>query len=133
MSLVLDCSAAMAWCFEDEADAESDALLRRVATEGAVVPAIWRFEVANVLAMAHRRGRISAAQSARLAGLLERLPLEVAALPSISELVLHARDAGLTAYDVAYLQLAATSDLPLATRDERMAEVAHSLGVDVTG
>lgn len=46
---------AIAWLFDDErTDAAHDAL-RRVVVEGAVVPSLWRLEVANVLRNAVRR------------------------------------------------------------------------------
>ena len=57
-ALVLDCSLAIAWCFEDEASAAADAILERVRDDGALVPALWVWEVANVLTLAARRGRI---------------------------------------------------------------------------
>ena len=57
--VVLDASAVMGWCFEDEADPEGDALLRRVAASGAVVPGLLALEVANVLVGAERRGRMN--------------------------------------------------------------------------
>jgi hypothetical protein len=46
---VLDCSLAMTWCFEDEGTALSEAVLERLERDTALVPAIWPFEVANVL------------------------------------------------------------------------------------
>ncbi|HTT84619.1 MAG TPA: type II toxin-antitoxin system VapC family toxin [Rhizomicrobium sp.] len=58
MSLVIDSSMTLAWYFEDERTEQSIAVLRLVANEGAVVPALWRLEVANGLQMALRRGRI---------------------------------------------------------------------------
>jgi len=46
---VLDASAVLAWCFEDEGDPEADALIERVAAQGAAVPSSWSLEVANGL------------------------------------------------------------------------------------
>jgi len=61
VSLVLDPSLALSWYFEDERTAEADAVLDRVVEEGAVVPALWRLEIANGLRMALRRKRIDVA------------------------------------------------------------------------
>ncbi len=58
MSLVVDSSMTLAWYFEDEKTDESTAVLHRVVEAGAVVPALWRLEVANGL---QRVGRMSAA------------------------------------------------------------------------
>ena len=61
MTFVLDCSMALALQMPDEAAGlPAEALLRRLMDEGAIVPALWRLEVANALLMAERRGRIDA-------------------------------------------------------------------------
>jgi predicted nucleic acid-binding protein len=46
-------------------------------------------------------------------------------------LVRVARAQGLTAYDAAYLELAARARLPLATRDSDLREAAGRAGVDL--
>jgi predicted nucleic acid-binding protein len=56
MSIVLDASMAIGWLFADERAAASRLVLRRVVAEGALVPSLWRLEVANVLRNAVRRG-----------------------------------------------------------------------------
>ena len=58
MSLVLDTSLALSWYFEDERTPAADALLDRVADQGATVPGLWRLEIANGLRTAIRRKRI---------------------------------------------------------------------------
>ena len=55
MSLVLDSSLCLAWCFEDERTSEVLAVRERVIEAGATVPPLWRYEVANALLMAQRR------------------------------------------------------------------------------
>ena len=49
MSLVLDSSVTLSWFFEDERTAVTASILKRVVENGAVVPVIWRLEVANAL------------------------------------------------------------------------------------
>ena len=61
MSLVIDSSVTLSWCFEDERTDVTATLLYRVAETGALVPALWRLEVANGLQVALRRGRIDVA------------------------------------------------------------------------
>ena len=60
LSIVIDASLTMAWYFDDESTPATDALLDRVASAGAVVPGLWRLEVANAFQMAVRRQRIDA-------------------------------------------------------------------------
>ena len=53
-AFVVDCSIAVAWLFHDEATPSTAALLNRLATETALVPAWWFIEITNVLAMAEQ-------------------------------------------------------------------------------
>jgi hypothetical protein len=56
VTLVVDSSVTMAWCFEDEVTSFTEQILSRSRQEGASVPAIWPLEVANVLLLSERRG-----------------------------------------------------------------------------
>lgn len=131
MRVVIDVSLTMAWGFEDEATAAADDVLDRVASEGALVPPLWAYEVANVLAVAERRGRVSIAQSGRFTTLLSQLPIVVAEPLDPGALATAARTHGLSAYDAAYLALALREGVPLATLDDRLAGVARKAGVEV--
>ena len=59
MSLVLDASLTLTWYFDDETTPATEAVLDQVADKGAVVPALWRLEVANAFQSALRRRRIT--------------------------------------------------------------------------
>lgn len=132
MPIVIDASVALSWCFEDEADDMSRALLDQAARNVFVVPPIWVLEVGNVLLMAERTGRITPADSARFLRLLTELPIEVfprderGAMPEWMEL---ARRHRLTAYDAQYLLVAVAENSPLATRDRRVGAAADAEGV----
>lgn len=132
MTVVVDASVAMAWCFEDEQTEATDAVLAQVASNGGVVPALWALEVTNVLLVAERRSRLTRAQSERLLTLLDRLPLELSEDPAIPELAAAGRQYGLTAYDTAYLLCALREGLPLATLDADLAAAARAAGVTLS-
>ncbi len=130
MPIVVDTSVTMAWCFDDESTGETDAVLERVGLEGAVVPALWRLEVANVLLVAERRRRITEAQAARFVALLAQLPIRVDVTPSETASVLAAgRQHRLSAYDASYLIVAERLALPMATLDQRLAAACRTAGV----
>lgn len=132
---VLDASIALAWCFADDATPATDALLDRLADE-AVAPALWRIEVANALAMAERRGRLSVAGLTRSVGLLQRLAVAIdleGSERAFRELLDLARSEPLTVYDAAYLELALRLGLPLASKDARLRTAAAGLGLTVLG
>ena len=129
---VLDASLALQWFFEDEADRKySLAVLARLSEKRALVPLLWFYEVGNGLLMAHRRKRISADQVDGFLTRLKALPVDTAPeSPSeILDLPAFARSCGLTNYDAAYLHLAATSNLPLATTDSELRKAATSARV----
>lgn len=131
MAFVLDTSVTMAWCFEDEATEATEAVLDRLGGgDVAVVPAVWRLEVANVLLAAERRRRISEAQSMRFVQLLDELPIQVdLATINIGVVVRTGRAHTLSAYDAAYLVLCERSALPLATLDQELAQACRTAGV----
>jgi predicted nucleic acid-binding protein len=79
VSVVLDSSITLSWYFEDERTDASYAVLQLVAEEGAVVPPLWRFEVANGLQMAVRRKRIDS--DFRDGSLADLTKLEIATDP----------------------------------------------------
>src|SRR5579859_5263995 len=119
----MDCSVTMGWCFEDEGDDSSEAILDVLGPWEAAVPSIWSFEIANTLLVGERRNRISKLDSSNFISFLSALPVTVddasteRALGSILAL---AREQGLSAYDAAYLELAMREGLPLATRDKAL-------------
>ena len=51
MAFVLDASVAASWCFEDEESTVADAATERLPEDHAVVPALWWFEIRNILAV----------------------------------------------------------------------------------
>ncbi|MDE2721249.1 type II toxin-antitoxin system VapC family toxin [Candidatus Palauibacter polyketidifaciens] len=131
---MLDCSVTMAWVFPDEATEET-ARLRDALTEGrAFVPSLWPIEVANVLLVATRRGRIAESDWPRIWRNLEALPLTIDPV-STSRIrgpvlgVAHAH--GLSVYDSMYLELAIRMRLPLATLDRALGEAARTAGLEV--
>jgi predicted nucleic acid-binding protein len=132
---VLDCSVAVAWCFEDEATAELDALLDRVQQHGAVVPLLWMSEASNVLLMAQRRGRIERETMQERLALLDMLPIETDDNASgtvwRSSVVTLADVEALTFYDAIYLELAIRRGLPLASSDAALRRAARRRGVVV--
>ncbi len=133
--LVLDCSVAVAWCFEDEATPALDALLDRAQTEGAVVPSLWMLEVANVLLMAARRGRIVREAVQERLALLDMLTIETdtqAVGPVWRSTVLSlAQTEALTFYDAVYLELAIRRGMSLASSDKALRRAATQRGVAI--
>jgi predicted nucleic acid-binding protein len=132
--LVVDASIALTWCFEDEVTAKTEAIGTRVDAEGAMVPSLWRLEVANALLIAERRGRIDKSDVHQRLELLAGLPILVDAETdnrAWHDTLLLAQTQGLTLYDAAYLELAMRQGAELATLDRDLARAARRLGLSV--
>lgn len=132
----MDCSVAVSWAFEDEAGGYPDRVLELLCASSALVPTHWSLEVANVLVVAERRGRITQSDASRFVELLRRLPISVddeTSARALRETLLLARATSLSAYDAAYLELAVRLGLPLATQDASLATAAGKMGIEVVG
>ena len=123
-----------AWLFADERTEAALKVFRDVADAGAVVPSLWRLEIASLLRTTERRGRCSAALADALLEQLESLPIAID-----RETDTHAwhatrtlsQEQGLPPNDAAYLELAIRLGLPLATGDRALIAAAQTLGVVV--
>ncbi|MBI1868435.1 MAG: type II toxin-antitoxin system VapC family toxin [Methylocystis sp.] len=136
MSVVLDSSATLAYCFEDERTPAVVAIFEKVVQEGAVVPSLWRFEIANGLLVAQRRRRITPVYRREVFASLNETCIEMdeeCERLSWSATIRLADLYGLTVYDAAYLELAQRRRLPLATLDAALARAAEAAGVEALG
>jgi predicted nucleic acid-binding protein len=136
VSLVLDSSAVLAWIYADETTEAVRHVFEMVAENGALVPSLWRLEVANSLTVAVRRGRIGA--EFRNAALADLALLDIVADPltdghSWTTTLRLADRFRLTLYDAAYLELAHRSSLPLASLDKELRDAGRALGVPLLG
>ena len=136
MSLVLDASITLAWIYADET---TNAVLRvfdLLKREGAFVPALWRWEIANVLETNIRRGRHGRDFCDEALAALAPFPIQVNAeceheawFAAIDLAHRHA----LTVYDAAYLELATRRKIPLATLDRELRAAAANERVELLG
>jgi len=85
-AFVLDVSACMPWCCEDETSPASEQLLDW-ATEGSDlhVPSLWGWELLNALAVAIRRQRITAVKAADFLAQLTALNLRIDSPPRVAD------------------------------------------------
>ena len=67
----------MSWCFADEMTAYSRSILAALADTWAEVTSLWTFEIANVLAVNERKGRIDPSISDEFLETLSALDIRV--------------------------------------------------------
>ena len=131
MILVIDASVTIAWIATDEQSEYADAVLAACGSDRAVVPALWRWEVANALLVLERKGRLMDA-AAVYSSVARQLPInaeDAASETRAVEEIAFARRHQLSIYDAAYLALAKANDVALATLDARLADAAKAEGV----
>ena len=137
MAFVLDASIAVSWCFPGDPVEDtpySRGILVLLATQDAIVPAIWGFEIANSIFVSFsKRKRTTEAQIAEYLGLLKALPIsaDTSDIWATVDLQSQARRWNLAAYDAAYLALAVRRGLPLATADVDLKRAALTEGVQI--
>jgi predicted nucleic acid-binding protein len=131
-NLVLDSSVTLAWIYGDETTDTVRQIFHAVAENGAVVPSLWRLEVANSLTMAVRKRRIPLEfRGAALAdlALLDITTDQQTDSQAWTETLKIADLFQLTVYDAAYLELARRRNLPLATLDQELRTAATAFTV----
>jgi predicted nucleic acid-binding protein len=133
MPFVVDASVTACWAFRDEDHPVADATLERLRTEDAMAPALWWFEVRNILVVNERRQRLGEADSAAFLRDLARLSVLLDRTPQESEVLRLARIHRLSVYDAAYLELAQRNGIALATLDAALVRAARAEAVALVG
>ncbi len=95
-----------------------------------VAPELLPLEVMSALVRMRRRGALGARDAEQLLDEFDQLPIELLTVRHLLGEMLAMSDR-LSAYDAAYVALAADEGVAVATTDARLAR-AHGLPVDVT-
>ncbi|WP_434644619.1 type II toxin-antitoxin system VapC family toxin [Achromobacter piechaudii] len=139
MKTVLDASVALAWLLvrNDASEAMlATHLLKRARHFQIFVPRHWHVEVGNGMLRTQRARAVSADAVAAFVDVLECVAVQQDRPHTADTWRATHRIAsthGLTAYDAAYVELAARSGSHLATFDKKLADAARAHGVAVLG
>jgi|SRR5580692_8254929 predicted nucleic acid-binding protein len=132
MRFVLDASVTLSW-FVDRPVAPYAAHVKQLLLKEsqAVVPVIWRLEVANGFVMTERGLSLPSDTTE----MLQALDVVLQSIETISDsvsmrqIIATSREFRLTAYDAAYLELARAQKLPIATLDRQIKAAAAKAGI----
>ena len=131
---VLDNSVLCGWFLANQATPYSDAVACQLTESDAHAPWLLQLEFTNVLRTACRRGSLSVVAAREIVDQVALLPIRIdPSPPTAATLLSLALRFQLTSYDAAYLELALRRQLPIATRDDELAEAAWAAGVGVLG
>lgn len=133
MPFVLDASITACWALWDENHPVAEFARTHLLHEEAVVPALWWFEIRNLLIVNERRGRLLETDSSRFLRELDRLGIVQDQAPEGSRVLDLARTHRLSVYDSSYLELALRKRARLATLDKALALAAEREGVSLVG
>ena len=130
--IVADASFCGAWVLTDESSGAAESLLARIISGSVqlVVPALWHYEMLNLLRSAVRRKRLAMEDLDLTVESLERVPMTLEDLPGAParRRILHlAMQFDLSSYDAAYLELADRFKISLQTNDAKLAAAAKQL------
>lgn len=130
-SVVVDASAALAWVLPSQATPAAGAMLDQANSLHFEAPAIFDWEVRNVLLKVERRGAIPPEEHDEALLFYAALNVQLHA-PAIDmdELGALARANRLSLFDAAYLALAVEHGWPLASRDDALLKAAASAGIE---
>ena len=134
-AFVLDASVTSAWLLPDVANDDTRRLYARIRRDelDPQAPNLWQWECGNLIASGVNSGRIPQTSVEGLWGVLEALRHRVEQhelAPAQHKAVLDvALETGLPVYDAAYLWLARSLRLPLATFDPAQIAAAKKSGV----
>lgn len=137
MTIVLDNSVTMRWCFGDGGAHDLDyaaSIARRMREDSALVPSIWGLEVANVLARAELSSQLPAHISTAFLNTLRAMRIATdpdTSAHALTDTLVLARRHRLSAYDAAYLELALRCQLPLATLDADLRKACKRAGAEI--
>ncbi len=133
---VIDASSVGPLLLRDESANTIAEVMRAIERGECIVPAHWRWEVANMVLVAERRGRIVADEAKRNLADLDMMPITIddgSLDHAFVGTYALAHEHGLTAYDAAYLELAQRHGFILVSQDRALLAAARSCGVEVVG
>ena len=120
---IVDASVTLNWYLADEADRQySISIFQSISKRQICVPSLWPYEIANVLLVAHRRGRIPVDRIEQVLEAIAEFEPQIVqfgfdAAKRLGKLALQHQ---LTVYDAAYLDLALRTGFPIATQDKAL-------------
>jgi predicted nucleic acid-binding protein len=133
MPVVIDASVIVPLALDGEDVTLSEEALRVIGVEGGFVPALFWYEIRNVLLLNEPRGRTTPDRIAAFLDDVATLPLVVDFPPDSARVLELGRLYSLTVYDAAYLELALRTNSRVATHDESLRRAVLATGGQLLG
>lgn len=127
----------MRWLFNDGENADrryARTVIRYLQKRDAVVPSIWPFEVANVIARAEAKSQLQGPNAKAFIDRLGDFQINIdpeSYLYALTNTLELSRDHNLTAYEASYLEVSLRKSFPLATLDQKLKKAARNAGAEI--
>ncbi len=117
------------WFLDEIVEPKAAFVLAHFSQYEIFVPPIWHLEVRNVLLVAERQGRITAADADQRIRFIGELSANIDGFSDLEVAFALARAHRLSFYDATYLELALRLHAPLATLDNALERAASAEGL----
>lgn len=135
MDWVIDCSCAAALFLPDESSSKAKSFISDLAEDSTLwIPALWWYEMTNVLTVAERRKRISHFEVLKIIHLFDQFDLNTdnsSGAEFSNQVYELTRLYKLSAYDATYLELSIRKEAGLASLDKQLLNASKEAGVKV--
>ena len=127
MDIVSDASAFLAVALNES---DRDWVIEKTSGFGIVSPEVLPYEIGNALITVRRKGRLSDREVLRAFESSQKIAVRLVPV-KVNDAMKMAIRFNIYAYDAYYLQCCIENRLPLVSLDDRMCDVAGSLGIKV--
>lgn len=127
MEIVADASAFLAVVLNES---DRDWIINKTTGRSIISPEVLPYEIGNALIAVKRKGRLNDREILRAFDLSQRIAVRLV-LVKIHDAMKIALRFNIYAYDAYYLQCCIENKLPLISLDDRMCDIAGSLGIKV--
>ncbi|MEY2943106.1 MAG: hypothetical protein RLY97_1120 [Pseudomonadota bacterium] len=132
--LILDASATVSFILADEANQQIPEVAEALLEGRCIVPAIWSWEIANILWKCVKSGRVTQVECESILANLADFSIAIDAVSlsaALGQTLSLATQHQLTSYDAAYLESAIRLGASLASFDKNLRAAALSMGITV--
>jgi predicted nucleic acid-binding protein len=127
MEIVADASAFLAVVLNESS---RDWIINKTTGQSIISPEVLPYEIGNALIAVKRKGRLNDREILRAFDLSQRIAVSLVSV-KIHDAMKIALRFNIYAYDAYYLQCCLENKLPLISLDDRMCDIAGSLGIKV--
>src|SRR3990172_2594237 len=127
MEIVADASAFLAVVLNES---DRDWVIHKTTGRGIISPEILPYEIGNALIAVRRKGRLNDRECLRAFDIAQRIAVRLVPV-KIHDSMKMAIRFNIYAYEAYYLQCCVENRSPLLSLDDRMCDIAGSLGIKV--